>query len=275
MPRRRPLENILLGTDPECFIFNTKTNKVKSSVRLIPGTKDNPYKIPELGEGFALQTDNILAEFNIPPAKYVDDFISSINKMKEYIRNYVKNINPDYDILCASSQNVPKSELRSKQAREYGCDPDYCVYTGTVNPKPEDATKSTIRGAGFHIHIGYDAPEIDRSLRLITYLDAYLGLPSILIDKDTERRKLYGQAGCFRLTKYGCEYRTLSSFFMKDDKHLRWVLEQVNKAISAYNDCVEIPPMEITQEVINTNNTELAKKICERYKICSNFLTEE
>ena len=55
----------------------------------------------------------------------------------------------------------------------------------------------------FHIHIGYDAPEIDRSLRLITYLDAYLGLPSILIDKDTERRKLYGQAGCFRLTRYG------------------------------------------------------------------------
>ena len=27
MPNRLPLENILIGTDPECFIFNTKTNK--------------------------------------------------------------------------------------------------------------------------------------------------------------------------------------------------------------------------------------------------------
>lgn len=62
---------------------------------------------------------------------------------------------------------------------------------------------------------------------------------------------------------------------MKDDKHLRWVLEQVNKAILAYNDCVKIPPMEVTQEVINTNNTELAKKLCKEYNICSNFLTEE
>ena len=120
MPNRRPLEDILIGTDPECFIFNTKTNKVKSSVKIIPGTKEHPHVVAELGPGFALQTDNILAEFNVPPASEAKSFIESINKMKEYIRNFVKEIDENYDILCCASQNVPKSELRSKQAKMFG-----------------------------------------------------------------------------------------------------------------------------------------------------------
>lgn len=85
MPNRRPLENVLIGTDPECFIFNTKTNKVKSSVKLIPGTKQHPHRIEDLGPGFALQTDNILAEFNVPPTYEERTFVSNINKMKDYI----------------------------------------------------------------------------------------------------------------------------------------------------------------------------------------------
>lgn len=85
----------------------------------------------------------------------------------------------------------------------YLCDPDYCIYTEKQNEKPKDADTTNIRSAGFHIHVGYDNPEVDRSLRLLFYLDAYLGLPSILIDKDVQRRTLYGKAGCFRLTDYG------------------------------------------------------------------------
>lgn len=203
MPNRRPLENILIGTDPECFIFNTKTNKVKSSVKIIPGTKQHPHHIEELGPGFALQTDNILAEFNVPPTDNVKSFVDNITKMKDYIRKFVQGIDENLDILCAASQNVPKSELRSKQAKLFGCNPDYCIYTGDQNPKPLNAGESNLRSAGFHVHVGYDGPEIDRSLRLLAYMDAYLGLPSILIDKDTQRRTLYGKAGCFRLTDYG------------------------------------------------------------------------
>lgn len=120
MPNRRPLENILIGTDPECFIFNTKTNKVKSSVKIIPGTKQHPHHIEELGPGFALQTDNILAEFNVPPTNDMTTFVDNINKMKDYIRKYVQDIDEHLDILCAASQNVPKSELRSKQAKLFG-----------------------------------------------------------------------------------------------------------------------------------------------------------
>ncbi len=271
MSNRRPLENITIGTDPECFIFNTRTNKVKSAVKLIPGTKEHPQRIPELGPGFAIQTDNILAEFNVPPVDNVNDFVSNINKMKDYIRNFVKEINANYDILCAASQNVSKGELRSKQAKEFGCSPDYNIYTGMPNPRPTAADTTNVRSCGFHIHCGYDNPEIDRSLRVLAYFDAFIGVPSVLIDKDSQRRTLYGKAGCFRLTPYGFEYRTLSSYFMKDDEHLRWVFNQVKKAIRAYNDCKNIPPADLIQQAINENDEELAKRLCQDYNLCSVF----
>ncbi len=274
MSSRRPIENVTIGTDPECFIFNAHTNRVKSAVKLIPGSKEHPQSIPELGPGFAIQTDNILAEFNVPPVTNMTDFVKNIDKMKEYLRNYVSAINPNYDILCAASQTVPKSELRSKQAKQFSCDPDYCIYTGMQNPRPATADTTNIRSCGFHIHCGYDNPEIDRSLRLLAYFDAYLGIPSILIDKDTQRRTLYGKAGCFRLTSYGLEYRTLSSYFMKDDAHLKWVFKQVLRAIDSYNDCATIPNPEIVQTVIDTNNEELAKKLCKDYDLCRDFLED-
>jgi hypothetical protein len=139
-----------------------------------------------------------------------------------------------------------------------------------VNPRPAAADTTNIRSCGLHIHCGYDNPEIDRSLRLLAYFDAFLGLPSILIDKDTRRRTLYGKAGCFRLQKWGFEYRSLSAYFMKDDEHLRWVFEQAMKAIDAYNDCWKLP--EEVQSVINNNDEDLALKLCEDYNLCSNFL---
>lgn len=271
MSIRRPITNFTLGTDPECFIYNTKTHRVKSAVKLIPGTKEHPQSIPEFGPGFAIQTDNILAEFNVPPVNIIDDWVKNINVMKSYIRDFVKKIDENYDILCAASQTVPKCELRSKQAKEFGCDSDYNIYTGTQNPRPAAADTTNIRSAGMHIHCGYDKPEIDRSLRILAYFDAFLGVPSVLIDKDTQRRTLYGKAGCFRLTGYGFEYRTLSSYFMKNDILLRWVYVQAQKAIEAYNACKEIPRGELVQQAINENNEALAKKLCSEYELCTYF----
>ena len=38
---------------------------------------------------------------------------------------------------------------------------------------------------------------------MVKLLDIFLGIPSVIIDPDKKRRKLYGKAGAFRLTKYG------------------------------------------------------------------------
>lgn len=114
------LDNIYtIGSDPELFIFNNKTKKVVSAIDKIPGCKEEPYT-ENLPDGFGLQTDNILAEFNIPPVTSEDKFIHNIEFMKNYIDNIVKNIDSNYGIKCAASFKVPAKELKHPQARQFG-----------------------------------------------------------------------------------------------------------------------------------------------------------
>ena len=76
------INNITIGADPELFIINEKTKKVVSSIGLIPGEKGNPYVAADMPSGFGLETDNIVAEFNIPP---VNDRVSFINNIEYMI----------------------------------------------------------------------------------------------------------------------------------------------------------------------------------------------
>ena len=141
------IDNVTIGADPELFIINEKTNKVVSSIGIIPGEKGNPYVGEDMPEGFGVETDNILAEFNIPPVTNKSAFINNIEYMKGYINRFVKNINSDLGILCSASEIVDEDQLKSKQAQRFGCDPDYNVYSESMNEKPE-GTKTNLRSAG-------------------------------------------------------------------------------------------------------------------------------
>lgn len=114
------INSITIGADPELFIINEKTNKVVSSIGIIPGEKGNPYVGEDMPEGFGLETDNILAEFNIPPVTNKSAFINNIEYMKLYINRFVKEKNPDLGILCAASKIVNKDQLQSEQAQRFG-----------------------------------------------------------------------------------------------------------------------------------------------------------
>ena len=63
-----------IGCDPELFLKNHQ-DKLISVVGLIGGTKENPMPI---GNGCAIQEDNVAAEFCIPPCATEDEFVSSI-----------------------------------------------------------------------------------------------------------------------------------------------------------------------------------------------------
>jgi hypothetical protein len=190
-----------IGSDPELFLFNKKTKKVVSAIEKIPGCKEEPFK-EGLPKGFGLQTDNILAEFNVPPVTNEESWVANIEFMKDFIRQTAQAIDENFDILCQASSKVPTKELKHPQAKEAGCDPDYCIYTNTRNEAGK-LGRTTLRSSGFHIHVGYPDNNIDTSLMMLRYIDAFVGLPSILYDTDTERRTLYGKAGCFRLCEYG------------------------------------------------------------------------
>ena len=117
----------------------------------------------------------------------------------------------------------------------------------------------------FHIHIGYDHPTVPESLRMIKLLDIFLGIPSVIIDPDKERRKLYGRAGAFRLTKYGFEYRTLSSYMMSKDSILDLICKLLMLALEYCGTPLEFDKDQI-QHIINESDVEKAKKFLNNFE---------
>lgn len=94
---------------------------------------------------------------------------------------------------------------------------------------------------------------------MIKLLDVFLGIPSVIIDPDKERRKLYGRAGAFRLTKYGFEYRTLSSYMMSKDSILNLVWDLLTLALN-FGGLPNAFDKNQIQYIINESDVEEAKK---------------
>jgi len=118
-----------------------------------------------------------------------------------------------------------------------------------------------------HIHIGYENPDTDTSIAIIQAMDLFLGVSSILLDDDTERRVMYGKAGAYRFKKYGVEYRTLSNFWIKDEQSIKWAYEQCLKMVEFINSGGIITnPQDIIQ-CINTCDKKLAEEILDDYNI--------
>jgi hypothetical protein len=99
-------------------------------------------------------------------------------------------------------------------------------------------------------------------------MDMFLGVPSVVKDPDTDRRSLYGKAGCFRFTPYGVEYRTLSSYMMKTNQLIGFVYDQTMKAIKACNEGRKLISNTVVQRAINESNVELSNHLIEKYKLC-------
>ena len=256
----KPYTHFTIGADPEMFIINEKTRAVVSAIGIIPGEKGNPWRDPSWGPGFGIEIDNILVEYNIPPVDSKEDFIEVVNFMKMYIDRYLKDINPDLGILCASSMIVDKDQLDNPIAQLFGCYPDFNCYTGAPNPRPR-GEKTNLRSAGFHVHYGYEHPSIDQSVEMVKYFDIFLGLMSLLFDTDRKRRSLYGKAGCYRLTSYGVEYRTLSSRMGDDDTTLGLIYDGVVAATQAYEIGLHLPNDEDVVSAINNSDVRSGRTV--------------
>lgn len=208
--------SLTIGADPELFCQNAK-GEIVMGIGLIGGTKETP-KLVTLG---AVQEDNVLAEFNIDPAKNPDQFVRNINTVTAELDKILAV--SGLTSVVKTSHNFEKEVLMSggDQALRFGCDPDLDCWTNKTNEPPNPYT--TLRTAGGHVHIGYDNPTEARSLEVACILEYLLGVPSVLLDDDTDRRSMYGQSGSCRIKPYGVEYRVLSNFWLKTDDLKRWV----------------------------------------------------
>jgi hypothetical protein len=251
-----------IGCDPEVFVGDA--NGVRSIIGKIGGTKEYPMPLP-IGDGFAVQEDNVALEFNIPPSGSKAEFIHNLNKATKFLEQAVKDLH-GLHFVKESAVSFPESEMYDPKAFEFGCEPDYNCWTGKVNPKPK-AKDKFLRSCGGHVHIGVDgldAREVGKGCDLV------LGVPSVLMDQGFLRKSLYGKHGAYRPKSYGMEYRVLSNFWVvnPDDKYREWVYDGVDRVLDMVNSGVEFNPYyEDIVEAIDNNNQDIAKKLIKHFNL--------
>jgi len=219
---------VTCGADPELFLVD-HVGMLRSSIGKIGGSKDMPRPLP-LGDGFCVQEDNVAMEFNIPPAEGRDQFISSIETTLAFLTASVHDMY-GYGLSHESAASFPEEELQDPAALVFGCEPDFNAWTKSINPKPK-AEDHTLRSCGGHVHVGFNINEIQQE-EVIKMMDLHLGVPSVLMDNGEKRKQLYGKYGAFRPKPYGAEYRTLSNFWIFDNRLIGWVWDNTIRSVNA------------------------------------------
>lgn len=257
------MRKFTIGSDPEIFL-QSKGKAFVSAIGKIGGTKENPRPL-EL-PGFFVQEDNVALEFNIPPATNATEFVKSLNLAFTQITEIIPK---GLTISKKASGYFSKEQLADPQAMAFGCSPDYNAWLMSENPRPVPPHPQ-FRCCGGHVHVGIDIDD-DEKPEFIKCMDLFLGVKSVLLDPDVERRSFYGKAGCFRFTPYGVEYRTLSNFWVFGAPSRSWVFHQTQRAINFYDEGNNIPAKSDLglriQEAINTSNKTLAQEIIAEHEL--------
>ena len=246
---------ISIGADPEVFLKNKKTGQIVSAHDLMPGTKEEPHKV----QSGAIQVDGLAAEFNIDPALDANQFTTNIQTVMGELQKQVGN---DYEFAIQPTAMFDEGYFKSLPEfnRTLGCVPDWNGWTGQLNDKPDGDVYQ--RAAGGHVHIGWgknmdpmDPMHIEDCAKVARQLDYYLGMYSLHWDKDVERRKMYGKAGCFRPKEYGMEYRTLSNAWLLSPKLQKWVFNAAYKGFKDLinGDAVEDKLKDVCVDIINNS----------------------
>ncbi len=271
-------KEIILGTDTEVFLINTKTGVITSAEGIIGGSKEKPLALPSLGDGFAIQEDNVMAEFNVPPTSNIEEFKDNIKKILHHINTNYTNLRA----LIKPSANFNIIDLMTPQAQKFGCDPDYNAYLVEQNQPPDPIMFPETRFAGGHIHIcltnhlGIDylsytpdnpletinGNQLQLITNLVKFMDFFVGLPACVLDTDIQRKSIYGTPGRFRVKPYGLEYRSLSNFWIEDDYLMDLVLTNTKKAVehALNHDTVVFDDRffdEVKSLMLNGTNTQI------------------
>tara|TARA_R100001082_G_scaffold109297_2_gene86185 strand:- start:1783 stop:2613 length:831 start_codon:yes stop_codon:yes gene_type:complete len=263
-----------VGHDAEVFVYN-ENDEATPGIGIIDGSKRNPRSVP----GGALQEDNVMAELNINPAKTSDEFVTNTLSVMDELNGLLSPHNLKFKVKAF--QTFEPEFLKSKQAREFGCEPDSNIYTLSENKiDVSNLVSKHARTAGGHIHLGLSDANFHPSARmsLVKACDVFIGLPLATVD-DTMRKRFYGRAGSYRHKEYGIEYRTPSNIWLNSSDTMEWMFKQcsyvcnnvirrlgiddIPEAESIINDIGE----DFLQDIINQGFVDDAYDICERFQI--------
>lgn len=260
---------LTIGSDFELLVKNLELNKIVPVPLKFGGSKVNPLGI---GNGCHRQIDCVTAEFNIPPGTTKEEFLNSINYCMTAGNRILSDINPALTLVAKSSNRFDQEDLDvSDVYTTFGCSSSIDAWSRKSREACADEAKN-LRSAGFHVWIGLEDVDVDTELflRIVKSMDLFLGLPSLLIDQDQERRSIYGQAGDCRYKQIKeitlCEYRSLGSYMLSSKELISYVYDQTIKAVDfALYSKKEIT--DLVREAINEQNIDLAEELLATYNI--------
>lgn len=255
-----------IGADPELFLMDA-TDAYISAIGKIGGSKEAPIPLP-IGDGFAVQEDNVALEYNIPASASKEELLTNINKAMTFLAEGIKPLGLKFAMTSAAI--FPEKELVDPRAQVFGCDPDFDAWQeGKVNPRPR-ADNQALRSCGGHIHVGlegkYTKAEIHRLMRM---MDLCLAVPSTVMDMGFDRKKLYGKRGAFRYKPYGAEYRVLSNYWTLENRLIEWVWDATSMAVDAWqNNKIDVDADDaLINEAVNLNSKEAALSLKEKHNL--------
>jgi len=242
---------ITIGADPEIFV--SRLGEFVPACGLIPGDKLHPHLV----DGGAVQVDGVALEFNVNPSRSYHEFQTSLDKVMSILKDMV----PDCEFMTTPAVTLSKKAVEglSKTDLEVGCSPDVDAYSEELNEGPPQDTE--VRAAGGHIHVGgifpkgaSDAMKWNMSMRLSRLMDKHVGVYSVLWDKDTMRRQVYGKAGACRPKSYGVEYRSLSNSWVFNPNLTKFVYDNTLKAVEALHRGEDVESR-VYQGIINSGDS--------------------
>lgn len=234
-----------LGTDPELFIARigrkTGNRYVTGSEKVVP-----PGGIPVGGGGHgSVERDGVQCELH-PKAHHCRESLSVYLAGCLIALQTEISKKPDLRIDFRRVVHVGEKELASLEPgnQVLGCMPSLNFY-GTM-PLDVDGRVMRMRSGSGHFHIGSalinnganaKATAVVEPNRLVPILDLVVGIPAVLLTRDTaeeeaKRRKYYGRAGEYRLPRHGLEYRTLSNFWLRSYQLYHLMAGQVRNALN-------------------------------------------
>lgn len=261
--------DIMVGADPEVFLLGPDKKHI-GAAGIIPGTKRKPHPVKD----GALQVDGMAAEFNITPVATSGQLIHNINSvLRTLMQSLPRGVKLDISPTAYFDEEYMKQQPR--EALELGCDPDFNGWEAAMNMPPEP--HPTMRTAAGHVHLGWTRDKDPKSFEhfelccaLARQMDHYLGVPSVILDTNQERRKMYGKAGAFRPKSYGVEYRVLSNFWIKDNQLIKWVYEGTSRSFKTLVEGGKALPVkhgDRARTIIDSGDAKEAVKFCEELGI--------
>ena len=220
-----------IGADPEFFIQN-EMGGIIPIVGLLGGTKEKPIPVRGALRGFAVQEDNVMAEYNITATGDYGHFADYVQDGRLYALAHIKQRREDAMAYIGCSALFTADQLDNPQAQTFGCSPDFDAYAQgaplpRIQPQALHTPDGAWRFAGGHVHLGYKS---DLSYEVpdfvaATLCDLLISIPMISygFDPQGERRQFYGTPGRYRPTAYGIEYRTLGNRWTMSKRQSQYV----------------------------------------------------